>query len=369
MLSSVRAASSTKISGISSPRGAKRVAKQVTVAMSGGVDSSVAAALLKRDGYEVSGVHMRLGADIMSSNLETLERTCQLLGIPLYKINLEKEFKQLVVDCFCQEYVRGRTPNPCIACNQYIKFDILLEKALERGADYFATGHYVRVEAAPKGYGLKKAVDITKDQSYFLYTLGQEQLKHLLLPLGELTKERVKTIAKEMELPASENRDSQDVCFISDNDYRAFIAERVPLKAGEIVDINGIVLGQHEGLALYTVGQRQGLGLTSKEPLYVLKIDAESNKIIVGSREQALHNVLVARNFNWVSGKSPKEPMEIMARIRYRAPEAAAELYPAGDSVEIRFSEPQSAVAPGQSVVFYRGDEVLGGGIIDAVLY
>jgi tRNA-specific 2-thiouridylase len=345
------------------------VAKRVAVAMSGGVDSSVAAALLKQDGYEVNGVYMRLGVDIMSSNLEALERTCQLLGIPLYKINLEKGFKRLVIDYFCREYARGRTPNPCVVCNHYIKFDILLARALEMGADYFATGHYARVEATPEGYRLKKAVDITKDQSYFLYTLGQEQLRNLLLPLRELTKERVKDIARELELPASENRDSQDVCFIPGNDYRAFIAEKVPLQAGEIVDINGIVLGKHEGLALYTVGQRQGLGLTSEEPFYVLKIDAESNKIIVGSREQALHNVLVARNLSWVSGKSPKAPMELTAKIRYQAPEAAAELYPEDDSVEVRFSEPQSAVAPGQSVVFYQGDEVLGGGIIDAVLY
>jgi tRNA-specific 2-thiouridylase len=343
--------------------------KRVSVAMSGGVDSSVAAAILKQDGYEVSGFHMRLGADIMSNNLAVLESTCQLLDIPLYKINLEKEFKNLVIDYFCREYGRGRTPNPCVACNQYVKFDILMDRALGVGADYFATGHYARIEAIPQGYKLKKAIDITKDQSYFLYTLGQKKLRNLLLPLGKLTKERVKSMAREMSLPTSENRDSQDVCFIPDNDYRAFIAEEVSLKVGEIVDINGRVLGEHEGLALYTVGQRQGLGLTSEEPLYVLKIDAESNKIIVGSREQALHNVLVARQLSWVSGESPKAPMEITAKIRYQAPEAAAELYPGDDSVEVRFSEPQSAVAPGQSVVFYQGDEVLGGGIIDAVLY
>jgi tRNA-specific 2-thiouridylase len=345
------------------------VAKRVAVAMSGGVDSSVAAALLKQNGYEVSGVHMRLEADIMSSNLATLERTCQLLDDPLYKINLEKEFGRLVIDYFCREYGRGRTPNPCIACNQYMKFDILMKKALKTGADYFATGHYARIEATAEGYRLKKAVDITKDQSYFLYTLGQEQLKNLLLPLGELTKERVKDIAEEMELPVSKHRDSQDVCFIPDNDYRAFIADKVPLQAGEIVDINGIVLGKHEGLALYTVGQRQGLGLTSEELLYVLKIDAESNQIVVGSREQALHNVLVARQLSWVAGEYPKEPMEVTAKIRYQASEAAAELYPGDGGVEVRFLEPQSAVAPGQSVVFYQGDEVLGGGVIDAVLY
>jgi tRNA-specific 2-thiouridylase len=345
------------------------VAKRVAVAMSGGVDSSVAAALLKQDGYEVGGIHMGLGADIMSNNLTALEHTCQLLDIPLYQFDLEKEFERLVIDYFCREYGKGRTPNPCIACNQYIKFDILMKKALETGADYFVTGHYVRIEATPQGYKLKKAVDITKDQSYFLYTLGQEQLCNLLLPLGELTKERVKSIAKEMELPVSENHDSQDVCFIPNNDYRAFIAEKVSLKVGEIVDINGKVLGKHGGLALYTVGQRQGLGLTSEEPLYVLKIDTESNRIIVGSREQALHNVLVARQISWVSGGSPKAPMGITAKIRYQAPEAAAELFPVDDSAEVRFVEPQSAVASGQSVVFYQGDELLGGGIIDAVLY
>lgn len=343
--------------------------KRVAVAMSGGVDSSVAAALLTQAGYEVSGIHMRLGADIMSNNPADLERTCQLLGIPLRKLDLEGEFKEMVVDYFCQEYGRGRTPNPCVVCNQYVKFGLLLERALGMGVDYLATGHYGRVESTPEGYKLKKAVDITKDQTYFLYSLGQEQLRHLLLPLGELTKERVKEIARELDLPTSGHHDSQDVCFIPDNDYRTFVAEHVPLKAGEIVDINGKILGKHGGLAGYTIGQRQGLGLSSDEPLYVLKIDAESNKIVVGSREQALHNVLVACQLHWVSGQSPKAPMEITARIRYKAPEAAAELYPTDDGVEVRFIEPQSAMAPGQSIVFYRGDEVLGGGIIDAVLY
>jgi tRNA-specific 2-thiouridylase len=343
--------------------------KRVAMAMSGGVDSSVSAALLKQEGYEVSGLYMELGAGVMSSNLKALESTCQLLDIPLYKIDLEKEFGRLVIDYFCREYSQGRTPNPCVACNQYIKFDSLMKRALETGADYFATGHYARVESAPGGYKLRKAVDITKDQSYFLYTLGQEQLRRLVLPLGKLTKERVKEIAGELGLPVSGSRDSQDVCFIPDNDYRTFVAERVPQRAGGIVDINGKILGKHGGLAGYTIGQRQGLGLTSEEPLYVLKMDAKNNRIVVGGREQALHNVLVARQLNWVSGQSPKEPMELTAKIRYRAPEAAAELYPVDDGVEVRFVEPQSAVVPGQSIVFYQGDEVLGGGIIDAVLY
>jgi tRNA-specific 2-thiouridylase len=345
------------------------VKKRVAVAMSGGVDSSVAAALLKEAGYEVSGIHMRLGAGTMSDNLAALKQTCRLLDIPLYELDLEKEFKELVIDYFCQEYSRGRTPNPCVVCNRYLKFGIVLEKGLGMGADYLATGHYTRVEASPGGYKLKKAVDITKDQSYFLYTLGQEQLRHLVLPLGKLTKGRVRAIAAELGLPASERQESQDVCFIPNNDYRAFVAEYVPLKRGEIVDINGKVLGKHGGLAGYTIGQRQGLGLTTAEPLYVLEMDAKSNKIVVGNREQALHNVLIAKNLSWVLGKSPQEPIEITAKIRYKAPEAAAELYPRDDGVEVRFNELQQAAAPGQSIVFYRGDEVLGGGIIDAVLY
>ena len=343
--------------------------KRVAVALSGGVDSSVAAALLKQTGYEVSGIHMRLGADIMFSDLEAIERTCKLLDIPLYKFDLENEFRQLVIDYFCQEYGRGRTPNPCVACNQFVKFGILLKRALKMGVDYFATGHYARVEITPEGYKLKKAIDIIKDQSYFLHSLGQEQLRYLLLPLGELPKEKVKTIAMRMELPVIGYRDSQDVCFIPDNDYRTFVAENTNLSAGEIVDINDNILGKHKGLALYTVGQRQGLGLISKEPLYVLEIDAKRNKIVVGNVGQALHNVLVARQLNWVSGQSPQKLVEVTARIRYRAPEADAELYLGDDGVEVRFFEPQSAMAPGQSIVFYQGDEVLGGGIIDAVIY
>jgi tRNA-specific 2-thiouridylase len=344
------------------------VKKRVAVAMSGGVDSSVAAALLKEAGYEVSGIHMGLG-NITSDNLAALEQTCRRLDIPLYKLDLENEFKGKVIDYFCREYSRGRTPNPCVVCNQYLKFGIVLEEVLGRGADYLATGHYARVESTPEGYKLKKAVDITKDQSYFLYTLGQKQLERLLFPIGELTKERVRAIAAELKLPASEHRDSQDVCFIPNNDYRAFVAEYVLLKRGEIVDINGEVLGKHSGLAGYTIGQRQGLGLASAEPLYVLEMDAESNKIVVGDREQALHNALTAHNLSWISGKSPQEPMEITAKIRYKAPEAAAKLYPQDDGVEVRFVQPQQAIAPGQSIVFYRGDEVLGGGIIDAVLH
>ncbi len=343
--------------------------KRVAVAMSGGVDSSVAAALLKQAGYEVSGIHMQLWpANSPESAISDLENTCQLLGIPLYKLNLEREFKKLVIDYFCREYSRGKTPNPCIACNQHIKFGLLLDRALEMGVEYLATGHYARIEKSPSGYRLLKAVDIIKDQSYFLYTLGQRQLGHLLLPLGEFSKEKVRRIAAELGFPASNRHDSQDVCFIPDNDYRAFIAEHAPLQAGEIVDINGKILGRHDGLALYTIGQRQGLGLASNEPLYVLELDAASNRVVVGDKDQALHNGLFASELNWISGESPSKLTGITAKIRYKAPEVAAELRPDDSGAEVHFAEPQPAITPGQSVVFYQGDIVLGGGVIDAVL-
>jgi tRNA-specific 2-thiouridylase len=344
--------------------------KRVAVAMSGGVDSSVAAALLKQAGYEVSGIYMQLWSDHnLPLALSELEHTCQLLDIPLYQLDLKAEFQRLVIDYFCREYSRGKTPNPCIACNQHVKFGLLLEKALEMGAEYLATGHYVRLESTPDGYRLLKAIDITKDQSYFLYTLGQRQLGHLLSPLGELSKEEVRNLAAELGLPSSSRHDSQDVCFIPDNDYRSFIAEHVSLQPGEIVDITGKVLGKHDGLARYTVGQRQGLGLASNEQLYVLELDAASNRLVVGTKDQTLHNALIASELSWVSGRAPAEPINIMAKVRYKAAEVAAKLHPKDGMAEVRFVESQSAIAPGQSVVFYQGDVVLGGGIIDAVLH
>jgi tRNA-specific 2-thiouridylase len=343
--------------------------KRVMVAMSGGVDSSVAAALLKKAGYEVSGVHARLWPDPnLASTVSDLERTCQLLDIPLHQLDMEKEFRRLVVDYFTQEYSRGRTPNPCVACNQQVKFGLLLERSLETGAEYLATGHYARIEPAPDGYRLLKAIDESKDQSYFLYTLGQRQLEHLLLPLGGLSKEKVRKMAGELGLPTFSRSESQDVCFIPGNDYRAFISQYSALQPGDIVDIKGKVLGQHNGLAKYTVGQRQGLGLTSDEPLYVIELDAAHNRLVVGSKDQLLHSVLLASQLSWVSGKAPAGPIDIMAKVRYKAPEMAAKLY-LNNGAEIRFDEPQQAIAPGQSVVFYQGDAVLGGGIIDAVLH
>jgi len=343
--------------------------KRVAVAMSGGVDSSAAAALLKQAGYGVSGIYARLWPyPDLASTIADLERTCQLLDIPLHQLDLEEEFRRLVVDYFTQEYGRGRTPNPCIACNQHIKFGLLMEKALEMGAEYIATGHYARIEPSPEGYRLRQAADQSKDQSYFLYMLGQKQLERLLLPLGELSKEKARKIAGEIGLPTVSRSESQDVCFIPDNDYRSFIAPHVSFQPGDIVDIKGKVLGQHDGMAKYTVGQRQGLGLASDDPLYVIEMDAANNRLVVGSKDQLLHSVLLASQLSWVSGKAPAGPISITAKVRYKAPEAVAELH-LNDGAELRFDEPQQAAAPGQSVVFYQDDFVLGGGIIDAVLH
>jgi tRNA-specific 2-thiouridylase len=342
--------------------------ERVAVAMSGGVDSSLAAALLKQAGYNVFGIHMQLWSDPnLARTMSDLEHTCQLLDIPLYKLDLETEFHRLVIDYFCLEYSLGRTPNPCIVCNQHVKFGLLLDRALEMGAKYLATGHYARIGRS-EGYRLLKAADRGKDQSYFLYTLGQRQLQHLLLPLSELSKQKVRRLAAELGLPSSSRRDSQDVCFIPDNDYRSFVAEHISLRPGDIVDITGKVLGKHDGLARYTVGQRQGLRLASGGQLYVIRLDAASNRLVVGSKDQLLHNVLTATKLSWVSGEAPKEPITITAKVRYKAPEVAAELHPSDGIAEVRFVEPQPAIAPGQSVVFYQGDAVLGGGIIDAVL-
>jgi len=337
---------------------------RVAVAMSGGVDSSLAAALLKQEGYEVCGVYLRLWSEL-EYNISDLERTCQMLDIPLHQFNFEAEFKSLVIDHFLQEYSLGRTPNPCVTCNQRIKFGLLLDKVLQMGMDYLATGHYAQIESSPNGYRLLRAVDPDKDQSYFLYTLGQRELQHLMLPLGNHHKTEVRKLATELGLPTSQRHESQDVCFIPDNDYRSFVAQRIPLKPGDIVDTKGKVLGRHNGLAHYTVGQRQRLGLAATERLYVIKLNASSNNLIVGQESQLLNDSLLASNLFWVSGEAPKAPVNIAARIRYKAPQVAAKLYINDGTAQVNFHEPQRAIAPGQSIVFYQGDTVLGGGIIE----
>jgi len=356
--------------------------KRVAVAMSGGVDSSLAAALLSAEGYQVIGVTQQIwpsdeevyGGERPSGccgleAIESAKRVAHKLGIPHYVMNFRDIFAEKVIADFCREYSRGSTPNPCIACNQHIRFGLLLDKVLQMGADSLATGHYARIERSPNGYRLLKATDQGKDQSYFLYTLGQNELQHLLFPIGSFYKTEVRRLAAELGLPSAARKESQDICFIPDNDYRSFIARHISLKSGDIVNIEGTVLGKHEGLARYTVGQRQGLGLASNKRLYVLKLDAPGNRLVVGTKDQLLNNKLLAGKLSWVSGEAPKEPINITAKIRYKAAEAAAMLSLRDGIAEVQFPQPQRAIAPGQSIVFYQDEAVLGGGIIETTEY
>jgi len=337
--------------------------------MSGGVDSSLAAARLKEDGYEVIGLTMQIWPSPEGCGLEAVadaRKVADKLGIPHYVVNLKDIFAEKVIADFCLEYGRGRTPNPCIRCNRYIKLATLLEQAEGLGADFIATGHYARVEPAPDGYRLLTAVDPAKDQSYFLYTLGQRELRRLLLPIGNLHEAEVRRLAVEMGLPTAARRSSQDICFIPDNDYRSLVARQVPPQAGDIVDTSGRVLGKHSGLAGYTVGQRQGLGLASGERRYVLGLDVARNRLVVGTRGQLLASGLRARRLSWVLGEAPDSLAGITAKVRYRSPAVAASLQLDDGVARVDFERPQWAVAPGQAVVFYRGEAVLGGGIIEA---
>lgn len=341
--------------------------RKIAVALSGGVDSSVAALLLKDAAYEVIGIHMRLrDSSAFDYQAHRAENICRILGIPYYEIDLQKEFESHVVDYFCQEYRQGRTPNPCVACNQHMKFGLLLDKALSLGGDYLATGHYARVEHSRDGHRLLKAADASRDQSYFLYTLTQEKLGHVLLPLGEHTRDEVKQMAKQAGLPAA-TRSSQDICFISQKNYGAFLSQRFSTVPGEVVDTQERKLGRHPGIAFYTIGQRHGVGLASAEPLYIVRIEPESNRIVLGPEKELYSQKLTARKLNWISGEVPREPITATAKIRYKSKEAEAILFFRDDCVDVHFTQPQKAVTLGQAVVFYNVDEVLGGGIIDSV--
>lgn len=334
--------------------------------MSGGGDSSVAALLLKEAGYEVSGIYLSLW-DTPHSEYQQgyAEQVCRVLNIPLDIVDLREEFARYVVDYFCREYREGRTPNPCTTCNQHIKFGSLLHKALSRGADYLATGHYARIERSEGSHHLLKASDRSKDQCYFLYTLNQEKLQHLLFPLGKYTKPEVKKIAEERGLPASD-KPSQDLCFVSDKNYRDFLTRHLPTEPGNIVDSRGKILGRHRRIAFYTIGQRHGLGTASDKPLYVIRIEPEDNRVVLGTEEELYSQEATVREASWTGGTPPAELAGITAKIRYRSLEATVALSPQGKSIAVRFPHPQRAVTPGQAIVFYRGEEVLGGGIIES---
>ncbi len=355
---------------------------RVVVAMSGGVDSSVAAALLVAAGHEVIGVTLnvwpKLGAEeaverpdaCCSLNaVEDARRVADHLGIPHYVLNFREVFAERVIANFVAEYQRGRTPNPCIRCNEYIKFSALLHRVIGLDCDYIATGHYARVayDPARDRYVLRRAVDAWKDQSYVLYVLTQDLLARTLFPIGDYPKSAVRDLARQFGLPVASKPESQEICFIPDKDYGSFIERYLAegSRPGPILDREGRELGQHRGIIYYTVGQRRGLGLSGPRPYYVIAIDPVRNAVIVGHEEDLYSDELLAEEVNWVSIAPPTAPITVTAKIRYRAPEVPAVVTPRADgTVHVRFARPQKAVTPGQAVVFYQGDELVGGGTI-----
>ena len=353
--------------------------ERIIVAMSGGVDSSVAALLLHNSGYEVIGVTMRLWSDNSDdpgvkskrccsvSDVQDAKRVCNTIGIPHYVMNFEKEFKNHVIDYFCQEYDRGRTPHPCLACNDKIKFDFLLKKALALDAKYIATGHYARISESDGIFKLLKGKDDNKDQSYVLFTLTQKELSHLKFPVGEFNKNEIRELAKEAGLSIANKLDSMEICFIPDGDYRKFVGERAEPKPGEMINASGEILGQHPGIQFFTIGQRRGLGLkgNSGEPMFVTQINADNNQITLGKQEDLFQSDFWASKVNFTGTDLPQGPLNVTAKIRYKATEAPATLEYGNGVAQIHFEEPQRAITPGQAVVFYQGEEVLGGGIIE----
>ena len=395
------------------------MALRVLVAMSGGVDSSVAAALLKGQGYEVVGVTMRLFDEGPGTRSESPERDSVMslggrgccgfggasdaarvaakLGFAHYTWDFRKEFETSVVEDFCSEYGRGRTPNPCLRCNEVLKFTELLGRATQLEADLVATGHYARIvardmtqlssigivsqaepdAAAPKANGgqspfawqLLKGVDAAKDQSYFLYAMTQEQLSRVLMPVGGYTKTEARELARKLDLPVAEKAESQDICFVPDNDYGAFLLRRRPdlFRAGPVLDTSGNVLGQHEGIASFTVGQRKGLGLAFGERRYVVRLDPEKNAVVLGTEKEAYGRVVEAGDARWVTGTEPAGPFRAHAKVRSQGQGGAATVDPLeGNRVRVTFDEPQWAPTPGQAVVFWHDDCVLGGATIES---
>ena len=352
---------------------------RVVVAMSGGVDSSLTAALLLRQGYDVIGITMQLWDNEESENLELgsrpsaavddARRVADRLGIPHYFLDFRDLFRQKVVNYFLAEYEAGRTPNPCIACNRYVKFGELWQKAQALGAQFLATGHYARViyDSGRGRYLLRQGIDFVKDQSYFLYHLKQEILAHLIMPLGDYTKKQTRQLAREMGLTVADKPDSQEICFIPNKDYKGFIAKHSPasLRPENIVDTQGHVVGRHKGLPLYTVGQRKGLGIAAGKPLYVVALNPMRNEVVVGSNVEVLGDELVAGNLTFISSDTLTSDMPVKAKIRYNAAPADAVITPLNNGqVRVKFATPQRAITPGQAVVFYEGDVVVGGGTI-----
>lgn len=349
---------------------------KVVVAMSGGVDSSVAAALLKEQGYEVVGMMLRLWSEPGKENsnrcctpdsMAQARRVAAKLDIPFYVIDAKDVFHKTVVQYFLDGYARGETPNPCLICNRQIRWTFLLDHALALGADFMATGHYVRIRKADNGYQLWRAVDKSKDQSYVLHVLSQEKLARALFPIGDYPKPEIRAIAEKFGLPTASRKDSQDLCFLAGEDYRNFLQRNAAemLRPGEILNRDGKAVGHHNGLANYTIGQRKGLGIASAVPLYVLGKNAGDNTLIVGTQEELGSRELTARDVNWVSGQRPTATFRAEVKIRYTAREAEASVTPGeAGQVQIQFDAPQRDITAGQAAVFFDGDIMLGGGII-----
>ncbi len=350
---------------------------RVVVAMSGGVDSSVAALLLHQQGYQVIGVTMKL-YDIDQVDLperyrgcctlddvEDARAVCRILGAPHYTLNVQREFRSFVIDYFQSEYEGGRTPHPCIACNDKIKFSFLAQRAQTLGASHVATGHYARIEPDPSGgWALRRGVDADKDQSYVLFGMRQDQLAATLMPVGRYPKARIRQMALDAGFPNADKPDSQDICFIPNGDYREFLRQRAEEKPGEIVDVDGNVLGAHDGIQYYTVGQRRGLGLSGGPPRFVIRLEPDTRRVVVGTEDNLYRDTLYAAPVSWVSGTPPPPETPVSVKIRYKFAEAPATVSAAGDGAVVRFRDPQRAITPGQAAVFYQGDRALGGGAI-----
>ena len=353
---------------------------KVVVGMSGGVDSSVAAYLLKEQGYDVIGVTMQIwqdeDRDTQEENggccgltaVDDARRVAAALDIPYYVMNFKKEFKENVMDYFVDEYLHGKTPNPCIACNRYVKWESLLTRSMAIGADFIATGHYARIEKLENGRSaVRRSATLAKDQTYALYNLTQDQLKKTLMPVGDYSKDQIREIAEKINIRVAHKPDSQDICFVPDGDYAAFIDENTDVKIpqGNFVTSDGTILGRHKGITHYTVGQRKGLGLALGYPAFVLEIRPETNEVVIGTKDESMTTTLRADRLNFMAIEDITEPIRVFAKIRYNHKGAWCTVEKTGeDEVLCTFEEPQRAVTPGQAVVFYDGEYVLGGGTI-----